>query len=113
MNPKILISAAIFMLHATITPALAQEKPNNVRKAGKYSVELRPPIDGIFAGEETDIEFHISDASQDDPVLGAPPVVGAKIVPTVTVNVRRQSLQRYSPARVPPFLFSVVAPMRA
>src|SRR5438034_5866158 len=65
----------------------AQQYPtkNPVQKAGKYVVELRVPAEGLFAGEETDVEFRVTDASQDDPVQGAPPVVNAKVSADVTM----------------------------
>jgi hypothetical protein len=47
---------------------------------GKYLVTLRPlPTDGLFAGEDFDIEFFVGDASRNDPVLGPAPVVRAQI----------------------------------
>ena len=49
----------------------AQAAPSTVtKKAGKYAVDLRLPEQGLFAQEETDVEFHVSDLSQDDPVQG-------------------------------------------
>jgi hypothetical protein len=55
------------------------------QKAGKYGVDLRLPEQGLSAQDETDIEFHVSDLSQDDPVQGAPPIVKAKIAARVTM----------------------------
>jgi hypothetical protein len=37
-------------------------------RTGKYEVELRLPEEGLFAGEETDVEFHIADTTQQDAV---------------------------------------------
>lgn len=54
-------------------------------KAGRYMVELRLPQDGLFAEDETDVEFHVSDSSQDDPVQGPPPIVKARIAARVTM----------------------------
>ncbi len=54
-------------------------------RVGKYSVQLRVPAAGLNAGQEIDVELHIADASQDDPVQGAPPVVNAKLAATVTM----------------------------
>jgi YtkA-like len=55
------------------------------QKAGKYAVELRLPQEGLFADEENDVEFHVSDTSQDDPVQGAPPIVKAKVSARITM----------------------------
>ncbi len=68
------------------SPAIAQTAAAPlVKRAGKYSVALRVPQEGLFAEAETDVEFHISDASQDDPVQGAPPIVKAKVTARVTM----------------------------
>jgi hypothetical protein len=48
-------------------------------RAGKYEVSLRLPEDGLYAGEETEIEFRVVDTSQVDPVLGPTPIVRALI----------------------------------
>ena len=61
------------------------ERSTQTQRAGKYAVELRLPQEGLFAQEETDVEFHVADASQDDPVQGPPPVVKAKIASRVTM----------------------------
>lgn len=63
-----------------IAPAygFAQEKTLEQR-VGNYLVSLRPPADGLFAGEEMEIELALADASKDDPLMGNPPVVRAKI----------------------------------
>lgn len=64
----------------------AQTLPSTVtKKIGKYAVDLRLPEQGLSAQEETDIEFHVSDKSQDDPIQGAPPIVKAKIAARVTM----------------------------
>ncbi|MBX3114169.1 MAG: FixH family protein [Fimbriimonadaceae bacterium] len=39
-------------------------------KHGKYEVELLVPEEGIFAGEEMDLEFRVTDSTQKDPVEG-------------------------------------------
>ncbi len=61
--------------------------PPLTRQAGNYAVTLRLPAEGLFAGEETDIEFHVADTSQDDPVQGAAPIVNARVVAAVTMPV--------------------------
>jgi hypothetical protein len=48
-------------------------------KLGKYEVSLRLPADGLFSGEEMQIEFRVSDTTSIDPLMGADPVVRAKI----------------------------------
>ena len=40
----------------------------NITKVGKYQVELRVPEEGLFAQEEVDVEFRVTDTTQKDPV---------------------------------------------
>lgn len=54
-------------------------------KSGKYVVELRVPAAGLFAKEETDVEFSLKDSSKDDPVLGMAGVPNAKASASVTM----------------------------
>lgn len=54
-------------LSALAAPAIAQ---NPTAKSGKYVVELRVPEDGVFAGEEIDIEFRVMDSTKNDEILG-------------------------------------------
>jgi hypothetical protein len=70
---------------AALTAALVLSAQENLpsKKAGKYEVSLRVPADGLFAGEEMQIEFRVVDTSQVDPVLGATPIVRAKVASTV------------------------------
>lgn len=76
---------AVWLTSAPV-PGFTQARPAAVtKKAGKYAVDLRLPEQGLFAQEETDVEFHISDQSQDDPVQGAPPIVKAQIAARVTM----------------------------
>src|SRR5436305_1413978 len=81
------IWAAACLLALAALSAGAQPAPTSPfsAKSGKYAVELRVPADGLFAGEETDIEFHVSDASQDDPVQGPPPIVKARLNARLTM----------------------------
>jgi hypothetical protein len=58
---------------------------NPTKRVGRYSITLRLPADGVFAGEQIDIEFRLRDESDKDPVLGAKGVVGVKSVATVTM----------------------------
>jgi hypothetical protein len=59
--------------------------PSPTVRAGKYAVTLRLPEGGLFAGEETQIEFRVVDASADDPVLGPPGVIRATIGATIAM----------------------------
>lgn len=52
-------------------------------KFGKYEVSLRLPADGLFSGEEMQIEFHVADSSKEDPLMGFEPIVRAKILSTI------------------------------
>lgn len=65
--------------------AFAQKKGDFVKKSGKYAVELRIPEEGLFAEEEIDIEFHVTDTSEVDPVQGAAPVVKATVSALVSM----------------------------
>lgn len=69
-----------------LTPSAAQSISTPLTKrVGKYTVELRVPPEGLFADQETDVEFHVADASLDDPVQGPPPIVKAAITARVTM----------------------------
>lgn len=48
-------------------------------KQGKFEVTLRPPVGGLTAGEEMQLEFRVVDTSKEDPLVGALPVVQAKV----------------------------------
>jgi hypothetical protein len=52
-------------------------------------VSLRLPADGLYAGEEVQIEFRIVDASVDDPVIGPPGVIRAVVAATITMPTMR------------------------
>lgn len=41
-----------------------------IAESGPYRIELRVPEEGIFSGEEQDIEFRLSDTRKTDPVEG-------------------------------------------
>lgn len=56
----------------------AQEQTLAAQKAGRFEVGLRVPPDGLYAGEEMQIEFRVVDTSQVDPVLGPTPVIRAR-----------------------------------
>ena len=55
------------------------------RDAGKYRVTLRLPSDGLFAGEEQQLELRLRDQSRIDPVLGATAVIRARIDATLVM----------------------------
>lgn len=82
MKKAILTFAFVLSILAIPTVALASDP--SVR-AGKYAVTLRMPEDGIFADEETELEFRIVDASAEDPVLGAPGVIRAEATVSFTM----------------------------
>lgn len=53
--------------HAHLTTPF-QGASQRVLKIGKYQVELRIPDEGLFASEEVDVEFRVSDTTEKDPV---------------------------------------------
>lgn len=80
--PLLVISAL------SATPTLAQTAPPAAalqKSVGKYQITLRPPVDGVYAGEQIDIEFRVVDTSRIDPVSGATGVVRAQTKATVTM----------------------------
>jgi hypothetical protein len=61
-------------------------KPANpLKKVGKYAVELRIPAEGIYAEEPIDIEFRLTDTSNNDPVQGAAGVIRAVSLAKITM----------------------------
>ncbi len=81
---RILLWGGVLLL--TSGHLLAQTtKQNPTRKAGKYAVELRIPAEGIFAEEAIDVEFRLTDTSNNDPVLGAAGVIRAKSLAAITM----------------------------
>ena len=67
------------VLLSTVQLSIADESSLTQRTAGKYLITLRPPPDGVYAQEETEIEFRIVDTSRDDPLTGSVPVIRALI----------------------------------
>ncbi len=65
--------------------ALAQAPASLQKTIGKYSIALRLPVEGIFAGEQIDIEFRLLDNSKIDPVSGATGVVRVQTRAIVTM----------------------------
>ncbi len=51
------------------------------QKTGDFTVDLRVPPGGVYAGEESEIAFHVSAKTPDDADAG---VLGAKIKATIT-----------------------------
>jgi hypothetical protein len=76
MNPR---SWFLCVLLSTVQPSVADQSALTQRTAGKYLITLRPPADGVYAQEETEIEFRIVDTSRDDPLTGSVPVIRARI----------------------------------
>jgi hypothetical protein len=70
-------------LIAAILFALAASNANDpsalMRRSANYTVSLRLPASGLFAGDEMQIEFRVADATQIDPVMGAAPIIRARI----------------------------------
>jgi hypothetical protein len=59
--------------------AVANDNATLSRRVGIYSVSLRPPATGLIAGEEVQIEFRVTDATQADPLMGPLAIVRAKV----------------------------------
>jgi hypothetical protein len=76
------VCAAVAAVSASAAETGKRADPNTVR-AGRYAVTLRLPPDGLYAGEEVEIEFRVVDASAEDPVLGPPGVIRATIGATI------------------------------
>src|SRR4051812_8641277 len=69
-NPRRFASALVLV-------ALAQAAEFPRQSAGHYQVTLRLPAEGLYAQEESQIEFRIEDLSRPDPLTGFTPVVRA------------------------------------
>jgi hypothetical protein len=67
-----------FALCASAVPQTPSEEGPRER-AGKYEITLRLPPDGLYAGEEMQLEFRVVDTSQVDPLMGPAPIVRAQI----------------------------------
>jgi YHS domain-containing protein len=80
--PNVVSSSDQTIKATTIIPKLS---PRNVESSsiqtkvtfGKYQAELRLPEDGLFAGEEIDVEFRVVDTTQQDKVEAGFKGVGA------------------------------------
>lgn len=74
--------------HQTKAAPVIQAKRSpyaTIAKVGKYQVELRVPEEGLFAGETVDVEFRLSDTTQDDAIEGKKGVPNASPSATVTM----------------------------
>src|SRR3954469_9819784 len=69
-SPSRLASALLF-----IALGHAAEFPRQT--AGRYQVTLRLPAEGLYAQEESQIEFRIEDLTRPDPLTGFTPVIRA------------------------------------
>jgi len=58
---------------------------NPTVKSGKYVVELRVPEEGVYAQEETDIEFRLMDSTKNDEILGMAGIPNAKVEAVTTM----------------------------
>ncbi|HUM02401.1 MAG TPA: hypothetical protein VL084_08945 [Thermoanaerobaculia bacterium] len=71
--PILLAVAALFF--GRVSPAA--EAP--VQRAGPYEVTLHAPADGLFAGEEMELEFQVTDSRSADPSGRPGPVLFARL----------------------------------
>ena len=75
-----------FLACAAVAWSQAAHSSGNVQDFGKYRAELRIPAEGIFAGEEIDLEFRVVDRTQKDPVeAGFRGVGGIEATATLTM----------------------------
>lgn len=63
----------------------SQRADTQQKTVGKYTITLRPPAEGLFAGEQVDIEFRLLDTSKLDPVSGATGVVRVQTRAVITM----------------------------
>ncbi len=73
----------VFLVAGSI--ALAQVSAPLTKRSGTYEIAVRLPPEGLYAGEENEIEFHLADVSRIDPVLGATPLIRADIKVTIAM----------------------------
>lgn len=79
---SVAVSAAVTT--APTKPA-AKDPYATTAKVGKYQIELRVPEGGLFAGETVDVEFRLSDTTQNDAIEGKKGVPEAKPTAAVTM----------------------------
>ncbi len=86
INLRVALGAlALTLLFGSPGFALAQSPQSLQKTVGKYQLTLRLPAEGVFAGEQIDIEFRLLDTSKIDPVSGATGVVRATAKAVVTM----------------------------
>ena len=60
---------SLLFAHSALLPTLSATQQSGTKvRSGKYEVTLRLPEGGLFAQEETDVEFRVVDTTQKDPV---------------------------------------------
>ncbi|MBX3117970.1 MAG: hypothetical protein KF784_02820 [Fimbriimonadaceae bacterium] len=80
------IHAFIGSQHEHHAPAKAQKAHPTKVRVGKYEIELRVPEGGLFAQEEVDVEFRVTDTTKKDPVeVGFKGVGGIEATGVVTM----------------------------
>ena len=81
------MASSRWILFCGLTLAMAQEPR---RTEGKYQVTLRLPQEGVYAQEETEIEFRLEDTSRTDPLTGYSPVIRAAIAVAITMPAMKE-----------------------
>ncbi len=69
MKPLFIATAALAFALAGILGLNVEAAAQQTERVGNFAVTLRLPAEGLYADEESQIEFRIVDASKDDPVL--------------------------------------------
>lgn len=85
MKPLFIATAALAFALAGILGLNVEAAAQQTERVGNFAVTLRLPAEGLYADEESQIEFRIVDASKDDPVLGSPGVIRATIQTLITM----------------------------
>ncbi len=86
-----MLSLSGFSVGATPSPTVPPwergtiSRPERIVDVGKYRFELRLPDDGLYAGETVDVEFRISDLTQNDAIEGKKGVVNAQPTALITM----------------------------
>ena len=115
--PSAAVMAALAFLSVTSgRPVFAQTPPvpvavpaqNGPQTVGRYTVVLRVPDGGIFAGEETDLFLHLSDSGRPDPILGPLGITRAKISGEIAASPDANALNGKSASFKPAVYESLV-----
>ncbi len=64
---------------AEVATVNAQPGPLPLQRSGPYEVSLRLPDEGLYAGEEMQIEVRVADTRKPDPIAGFAPVIRATV----------------------------------